>query len=77
MIERKVVEYGDHITVTYDDSQEMKDKVFQYLIDHYFFKYKAFDGETICQCDKPIIGAPFAMEEIADKIIKFEVDYGD
>ena len=77
MTERTYDSLGDKVTVTFDDSQEAKDKVFQYLMDNYFFKYDAFDGETIFQCDDTNIEAPIVLANIAEDTIKFEVEYED
>ena len=77
MTERTYDSLGDKVTVTFDDSQEAKDKVFQYLMDNYFFKYESFCGESICQSDDPQIYAPHVMSTIAEDIIKFEVEYED
>ena len=62
--------------VYYNDSQEVKDKVFEKLLE-YFKEYEAFCGDSICQMDNPQIYAPVYLAEIADDIIEFEVDYDD
>lgn len=67
------LKYG---TVTYDDSQEAMQAVFDRVL-KYYFEHESFCGESICQSDNPIIDAPNAMAEIADNILKFDVDYGD
>lgn len=77
MGERTFESCGDTLTVKFDDSQETKDKVFQYLLDNYFFKHESFCGESIMQSDNPQIEASWIMSELADDIIKFDVDYGD
>lgn len=68
----QTIETEDY-TVTYPDDQETKDKVFNYLVEHYYKKHEGFTGETICQCDDLLIEAPHVLAEIADGIIKFEV----
>lgn len=64
-------------TVSYEDSPEMHKKVFDHLIENYFKKHGSYCGESIMQSDDPQIYAPELLSEIADDIIKFEVDYGD
>ncbi len=64
----------DDFTVKYDDSHETKYKVFDRLIE-FFVKHKLFNGESICQRDVPQIEAPMLLSEIADDIIKFDVDW--
>ena len=66
----KEIEYG---IVNFKDDQETKDKIFNYLMEHYYFKYESFNGESIMQNDDPIIYAPEVLAHIADKIIKFKV----
>lgn len=57
--------------VTFDDSQEMKDKVFDCLIEWYK-KHEAFHGECIQQSDRCLENAPDILAKIADDIIKFD-----
>ena len=73
---KRVVRSGDMV-IRFDDSQEIKDKVFESLIEDYYLKYGSFCGESIMQSDDPIIEAPVVLSEIADKIIKFDVEYID
>ena len=60
--------------VTFDDSQEMKDKVFDRLIDWYI-EQEAFHGECIQQSDRCVMDAPNILSEIADDIIKFDAKW--
>ncbi len=64
----------DDYTVTYEDSQEIKDKVFERVME-YYRKHEQFIGEGIMQCDDPIIDAPNVLADIADDIIQFKVKY--
>ena len=62
--------------VKFENTPEMAEKVFKKLIDWYF-EQESFMGECIMQCDNSIIEAPEVLSEIADDIIKFDVDYKD
>lgn len=62
------------MVVTYDDSQETKDAVFDAVM-KYFTTHEAFDSETICQSDEPIMDGYVTLADIADNIMKFEVQY--
>lgn len=62
----------DDCEVTYRDDQDVRDAVFNRLI-AWYREQEAFNGESICQCDGPIIDAPNVLSDIADNIIKFEV----
>lgn len=61
--------------VKFDDSKEVKDKVFEYLLNKFYLKYESFSGESIHQTDDPQIYAPEVLADIADKIIKFDVEW--
>lgn len=69
-----VTKETDDAVVSYEDTKELRDKVFEAVMD-YYFKYNAFTGETICQMDDPIIEAHVVFAEIADDIIKFDIVY--
>jgi len=62
--------------VVYNQSQEIKNAVFNRLIDWYF-KHQRFSGEGIMQSDDPLIDAPVILSEIADEIIKFNVRWDE
>lgn len=57
-------------TVTYNDTPEIRDAVFERVM-QYFKEYECFIGEEIHQSDDPIIYAPNVLSDIADDIIKF------
>jgi hypothetical protein len=63
----------ENYEVGFDDSQEIKDRVFDALIEFYC-KHEAFSGEVIMQSDDPQIYATELLAEIADDIINFEYD---
>jgi hypothetical protein len=69
-----VVKIDDEMSVEYDRSPEIKDAVFQAVID-YFLKMQLFHGEGIVQSDEAQIEAPLLMANIADNIIKFDVQW--
>ena len=60
--------------VKFKDNEEIKAKVFSRLI-AFYFHHEAFSGEQIQQSDEPVIDAPTLLSEIADDIIKFDVEY--
>lgn len=62
------------LRVTYNDDEATKQAVFDRVI-AYFKKHDAWDGESICQRDGPLIDAPYVLADIADNIIKFDVEY--
>lgn len=64
-------------TVKVNDSQKIKDAVFDKLIKDYYIKYGSFTGESIMQSDDPQIYAAELLSNIADDIIKFKVDWKD
>lgn len=68
---KKVIDLGHGSSVSYTDSTEVRDAVFERVM-KYFIKHGHFCGEGICQSDNPIIDAPNVMSDIADDIIKFE-----
>ena len=69
----RVIRKDDH-EVRFDDSQEVKDKVFEKLID-FFKEHETYSGESICQSDGPQVEAPELLSTIADDIIKFRVKW--
>lgn len=62
------------LRVTYSDDDATKQAVFDRVI-AYFKKHDAYSGETIFQMDNPIFNAPSVLADIADNIIKFDVEY--
>lgn len=70
-----VIQFKDH-SVSYDDSQETKNAVFQAVLD-WFNKQEAYSGECIAQSDGCQIALSGLLERIADKIIKFDVKWSD
>ena len=70
-----LIEENDYKKVTLDWNEDTGDIVLRYLIEHYFKTYGMYCGESIMQDDNALIYAPEVLAEIADKILKFEVDY--
>jgi len=64
----------DNFIARYNDNQATKDAVFKKVI-AFFKRHEAFNGECICQCDEPMIDAPYFMADLADNIIEFDVEY--
>ena len=69
----KTIETDDMI-VHYHDSDEIKNAVFNSII-AFFLSMEAFSGESIMQSDAPQLEAPSVMADIADEIIKFDIEY--
>ncbi|MCK5601995.1 hypothetical protein KAR91_09005 [Candidatus Pacearchaeota archaeon] len=67
---------GECFKVSFNDSDEVRDAVFEKVLE-YFEEYECFCGESIMQSDDPIIYAPHYMSQIADDIIKFNVEWED
>ena len=59
--------------VSYDDSVESKNKVFNRLME-YFNKHEAYDGDTIQQSNRPSLDAVVVLSDIADDL--FECEWG-
>lgn len=72
---KRIIKIND-FTVEFEDSPKIHKKVFERVID-FFTKHEAFCGESIEQCDDPVIDAPTVFSDIADDIIKFKVKYND
>lgn len=69
----KKIETSDFIC-KYDDSESVKNAVFERVME--FFKtHESFHGEQIMQSDSPLIDAPNVLADIADNIIKFNVEW--
>lgn len=64
----------DDCVVKFDDNREVRDKVFEAVV-KFFVEHEVFCGESIMQCDAPQIDGPELLSEIADDIIKFDVEY--
>ena len=60
--------YGD--TITYDITDEQKDKIIARLIQYY--STHCHFGEGIHQDDDSIIDAPYVLSDICDNIIQFK-----
>ena len=68
------VELSDNITVTYQDTPDVRKEVFRKIME-YYIKHQVFTGLSIVQSDDPMIEASYTLADIADNILKFEVDY--
>lgn len=63
----------DWATVTYEMTPEKKDAIVARVLEFYK-KHESFHGESICQSDDPIMNGYVVLAEIADEIIKFDVE---
>jgi hypothetical protein len=72
----RVIKFRNAV-VRFEDSPEIQNLVFEKLINSYFFKAGSFSGECIMQSDKAQEEAPVVLAEIADDILKFDVQYPD
>lgn len=72
-IEKVKSRYGNH-TISYDDSQEAKDKLYNMML-NFFKTHEVYNGESIQQCDVPQINSPELLSEIADEIFKFDAKW--
>lgn len=58
----------------YNNDESTRDKCFLALLE-FFKKHETFTGESIQQCDGPIIDAPNLLSDIADNIFEFDQNY--
>jgi hypothetical protein len=69
----KTLKFDDY-TVTFDDSEEAKQKVFDLLF-QWYKDMEMFSAECIGQSDETYITAPDLLGEIAEEGFKFEVEW--
>ena len=60
--------------VSVDLTEDKKNAIVERVL-AYYKEHEAFDGEVICQNDDCIIDATGVLADIADNILKFEVEY--
>lgn len=75
-MEKKILAHEGDLEVTYNETDELKDEVFQKLID-FFKKYNAFSGDSIMQNDDPLIYASELLSDICDDLICFKENWTD
>ncbi len=61
----------DDFIVKYDETPELKEKVYQAVLE-YYKKHQAYAGEVIIQNDECQINAPSVLADIADELFKFK-----
>lgn len=66
----------DNYVVTIDDSQEVKDAIFERLI-KFGLQHDAWTGESIFQSDEPNIDSVSVMCEIFDDIMKSDITWNE
>lgn len=60
--------------VTFEDSPELREKVFQAVL-KFFKDNDSFSGESIMQMDEPQENAAPFLSDLADDFFKFEVEW--
>jgi len=68
-----ILETEDYI-ITYRDDEETKNKLFEMVLS-FLTENEAFNGESIHQNDVANIELANFMTEIADEVMKFNVEY--
>lgn len=71
-----ITERMDGFTLTYNDSQEAKNRIFDEVV-NWCKKYRSYSGESIMQRDDPQIFAPVLIARLADEILKFDQHWDD
>ena len=66
--------YDGQTKVSFNDTQKLRDKVFETVL-QYYFDYNKYSGEGIMQDDDAQIYAPQVLSHIADDIFKFKVEW--
>lgn len=64
----------DEITLTYDDSPEAKERIFQMAL-AWFKEQGHFNGESLQQCDSTFVEGPTLLTNIAEKGFKFDYEW--
>lgn len=70
-MKRKKLEFKDY-SVSYKDDPETKDKVFNALL-AWYKEQEVFHGESLMQCDEPVIAAPEILCDLID-VIDFKIN---
>lgn len=66
----------DDLFVSYEDTLEMRDEVFNRVL-NFYVEHQCFFGEVLMQADNPQIEAPNFLAEMLDEVFMFEVEYKD
>lgn len=64
----------EYCTVEFDTSDKIKEEVFQAVID-WFLEHDSYCSESIMQSDDTLMDSPVLMSQLADGVIKFNVDW--
>ena len=70
------VEQHEYFTLTYDDSQEAKDRLFAIML-KWFKKLNHYCGDSLNQSDSTYVEAPNILTEAAEEAFRFEKKYND
>ena len=62
----------DDMMISIKDDNDTKQMVYDRIVE-FFLEHDTYSGESMCQCDGPIIAAPDMLGDIAD--ILFSVQY--
>jgi len=66
--------YDGEATVSIEDTQELRDKVFKTVL-NFFVAHECFHSEGIYQSDIPQIEAPGLLANLAGKVFKFNIEW--
>lgn len=66
--------YAKDYTLTYDDSQDAKDRVFERML-KFFVESELFNGESLQQCDTTHIEGPEVLSDVAEEGFKFQTEW--
>ena len=59
--------------VTFSEEPSVKDAVFEAVV-KFFVDHESFNGESIMQNDNPQMDSPVLLADIADDVLKFNVE---
>jgi len=67
-------EETEEYTLSFNNDQKTKDLLYDAIME-FFAEHNTYSGEAICQDDNISSEAPELLAKIADRILKFEVNY--
>jgi hypothetical protein len=68
----KVTREFEDFVVEYDDSEQVRDRVFNRLME-FLHEHNLYNGEVILQSDSIQLDAPDFLADLIDNVIQFEV----
>jgi len=69
---KKAVRKEAGLVVQYRDDEDTRRVIFQMTLD-WFFKHRAFCGDSVMQMDEPQLDAPVLLADVAERL-GFEVE---